>query len=46
MPVALVDGYRLPLLGGEIDRAVVEGQCDGHHPNLCLTHCIQAAGRP
>lgn len=46
MPMAVVDGDRLFLLGGEIDGAVVEGECYGHHPDLCLMGSIQAAERP
>ena len=40
MPMAVVQGDRLHLIGGEIQHAVIEGEHFGHHPDLYLIGTI------
>lgn len=42
MPMTVVDGSRIFLIGGETDGAVIDGECFGPHPDLCLIGRIVA----
>ena len=43
LPMAVVEGDQLHLIGGEIGSAVIEGENFGHHPDLYLVGTIRLA---
>jgi hypothetical protein len=44
LPMTVVAGDRIHLLGGEIGGATIEGETFGHHPDLYLVGTIRPAG--
>ena len=43
LPMMVVEGNRIHLIGGETDRCEIDGEHFGHHPDLYLTGTIQKA---
>jgi hypothetical protein len=45
LPMAVIEGNRLHLVGGEIGEATIDGEHFGHHPDLYLVGTISEVGR-
>ena len=46
LPMAVVEGNQIHLIGGETGGAVIEGEPFGHHPDLYLTGTIRELPEP
>ena len=45
LPMTVVDGNRIHLIGGEIEHATIEGEPFGHHPDLYLVGTIREVAK-